>query len=117
MDTATNSDTLVMVPGYGMGQAEDDLRLRLLETWLRLVLEDGRLPGALALYTEGVRLATEGSPVVELLETFEARGTHVILCRTCLEHFGLLEKVAVGVVGGMGDILAAQTIAKKVMTL
>lgn len=46
-----------------------------------------------------------------------ARGTHLILCRTCLERFALLDRVRVGIVGGMGDIQAAQVTARKVIAL
>ena len=42
---------------------------------------------------------------------------HLVLCRTCLEHYGLLDQVRVGVVGGMGDIVAAQAMASKVVTI
>jgi hypothetical protein len=41
----------------------------------------------------------------------------LIVCKTCLEYFGLLEKVRVGIVGGMGDIIAAQWLADKVVTI
>jgi hypothetical protein len=59
----------------------------------------------------------EGSPILEPLKELEARGVHLVLCRTCLEHHGLLDQVRVGVVGGMGDIVAAQAMASKVVTI
>lgn len=64
-----------------------------------------------------MKLAVEGSPVLEQLSRLEEKGVHLILCKTCLDFFGLAEKVRVGVVGGMGDILAAQAIATKVLSL
>ena len=62
-------------------------------------------------------MAVEGSPVLDLLRTLEAKGVRLILCSTCLQYFGLTDKVAVGIVGGMGDILLAQWMASKVITL
>jgi sulfur relay (sulfurtransferase) complex TusBCD TusD component (DsrE family) len=40
-----------------------------------------------------------------------------VLCKTCLDTFGLTEKVEVGVIGGMGDILEALQQAQKVISL
>ncbi len=110
-------DTLVVITREGMGSAEPALQKKLVGTWLTLVLEGGHLPGAICFYTDGVKLAVEGSPVLEQLAKLEERGVHLILCKTCLDFFGLAEKVRVGIVGGMGDILAAQSIARKVLPL
>lgn len=109
--------TLVMIPGYGMGVGEEALRLRLLSTWLQLTLENGTRPGAMALYSDGVRLAAASSPVLELLQRLESEGTRLILCKTCIDHFGIADEVRVGIVGGMGDIIVAQTMAAKTITL
>jgi hypothetical protein len=43
--------------------------------------------------------------------------TYLIICSTCLQYFGLSEKVEAGIVGGMNDILLAQWMASKVITL
>ena len=110
-------DTLVVITREGMGSAEPALQKKLVGTWLTLLLEGGDLPGAICFYTDGVKLAVEGSPVLEQLAKLEERGVHLILCKTCLDFFGLAEKVRVGIVGGMGDILAAQMIATKVLPL
>jgi intracellular sulfur oxidation DsrE/DsrF family protein len=75
------------------------------------------LPAAICFYTDGVKLVVEGSPVLEPLKSLEARGVHLIICSTCLSYFGLEDKVRVGVVGGMTDIIEAQWRAGKVITL
>ena len=110
-------DTLVTITNNGMGHADPALQQKLLGVWLKLTLENGTVPGAIALYTAGVRMACDGSPVLEELQALEARGAHIILCKTCLDAFGLSDMVRVGVVGGMGDIIAAQTKAKKIVPL
>ena len=113
----TASGTVIVVASEGMGRADVELQKKLMATYLRLLLENGTTPGAVCFYTEGVKLAVEGSPVLDSLRELEARGTHLILCKTCLEFFGLAERVRVGVIGGMTDILAAQMKASKVITL
>jgi hypothetical protein len=42
------------------------------------------------------------SPVPEQLRALAAKGVEPILCSTCPDYFGLTERVAVGIVGGIG---------------
>ena len=115
----SNHDTslLYLIKNDGMGSGETELRQKVLHTHLNLLLDSNMLLGAIAFYTEGVKLTTEDSPVLEPLQALESRGVHVIVCKSCLEHFGLLEQRRVGVVGGMNDVIAAIWAAKKVVTL
>ena len=64
-----------------------------------------------------MKLVVEGSPVIDLLKQLESKGVLLISCLTCLNYYNLAEKVAVGVIGGMPDIVAAQWRASKVITL
>jgi hypothetical protein len=71
----------------------------------------------LCFYTEGVRLAATGSPVLDLLKAIEERGTRLVLCSTCLNYYNLIDQVEVGVIGGMADIIQAQMRAAKVISM
>lgn len=109
---------IIIFNRYGMGQAEPELQLKLAGTYLQLLLDgDHELPAAVCFYGEGVRLAVEGSPVLDQLQQLANRQVHLILCSTCLNFYGLHEKVAAGIVGGMHDIIEAQWRADKVITL
>jgi sulfur relay (sulfurtransferase) complex TusBCD TusD component (DsrE family) len=112
-----NHNTVILLNNDGMGSGDKELRQKLIRTYLTLLLENETLPAAICLYTDGVRLAVTGSPVINLLQAVEANGTRLILCSTCLTHFGLMDQVQVGIVGGMGDIIEAQVMAEKVITL
>ncbi len=109
--------TLILITADGMGHAEPPLRHKLIRNYLGLLDENAMLPGAIAFYADGVRLVVEGSPVLDVLKSLEAKGVRLIICKTCLDSFGLADKVRVGIVGGMTDILAAQWKADKVITL
>jgi intracellular sulfur oxidation DsrE/DsrF family protein len=100
-----------------MGHAAPELQIKLIGTYLKLLVENGTLPKAICFYAEGVKLVVEGSLVLEQLRQLEGKGVHLIICQTCLNFYNLRENVKVGIVGGMGDILAAQMLAGKVMTL
>ena len=108
---------VIQVTQDGMGAADPELQHALLRKYLLLLQENGSLPGAICFYTSGVKMVVEGSPVLEVLQALEAQGVRLIVCKTCLDYFGLLGKVRVGIVGGMGDIIAAQWLADKVISL
>lgn len=108
---------LIQIVRDGMGDADPELQHALLRKYLLLLQENNTLPGAICFYTSGVKMVVEGSPVLDVLQALESQGVHLIVCKTCLDYSGLLEKVRVGIVGGMPDIIAAQMLADKVITL
>jgi DsrE/DsrF-like family len=116
-DTNPMEDTVILVKSYGMGSGDTDLQLKLFNTYLTLLEQTGSLPAAMCFYTDGVRLAVAGSPMLERLHRLEEKGVRLVLCSSCLSYYNLVEKVQVGLVGSMADILEAQNRAAKVITL
>ena len=112
-----DSETVLLFTRNGMGDAEPALQQKLAGTYLKLLDEHGIQPAVICFYTEGVRLAVEGSPVLDVLKSLEEKGVRLILCSTCLNYFNLADQVRVGIVGGMTDILEAQRQAGKVISL
>jgi len=112
-----SKSVLIQVTHDGMGAADSELQHVLLRKYLLLLQDNNTLPDVICFYTSGVKMVVEGSPVLDVLQSLEARGVHLIVCKTCLDYYGLLEKVRVGIVGGMGDIISAQMLADKVITL
>ena len=114
---ANSASTVVLVNNNGMGSAEEPLRKKLLGLYLTMLQENGFYPGAICFYADGVKMVIEGSPVLDLLRAFEEKGVRLIICSTCLQYYGLGDKVRVGLVGGMNDIVLAQWMAGKVVSL
>jgi hypothetical protein len=114
---ASSASTVILVNNDGMGSADEPLRRQLIGLYLKMLLENELYPGAICFYASGVKLVVEDSPVLDLLKRLESKGVHLIICLTCLQYFDLKEKVAVGIQGGMNDILMAQWMAAKVITL
>jgi intracellular sulfur oxidation DsrE/DsrF family protein len=110
-------NTVILVTSNGMGNADEKLQQLLFGKYVELLSQNDRLPGAFCFYTDGVKLVCEDSPVIEGLRRLESNGVRLIICSTCLTYFELTEKVQVGIVGGMGDILEAQMKAEKVITI
>lgn len=116
-DTTKRTAPVIFITHDGMGKADQPLPHKLIRTYLGLLVEHKQFPAAICFYTDGVKLVVEGSPVLDLLQSLEARGVPLIICQTCLNHFDLADKVRVGIVGGMTDIIEAQWRAEKVITL
>jgi len=65
----------------------------------------------------GVRLSVEGSQSLKGLKELEDSGVTILVCGTCLEHFGLLDRKRVGETTNMLDIVTALQVADKVISL
>jgi hypothetical protein len=112
-----NNSTVILINRKGMGDAEEALQQKLLGIYMKMLCENDFLPGAICFYADGVKLVVEGSPILDILYKLESKGIRLIICSTCLQYYGLAEKAKVGVIGGMHDIILAQWIADKVITL
>lgn len=108
---------VIIVNNEGMGHADRELQHKLLNTYLHMLLDNEHLPMAVCFYAGGVKMVLEDSPVLEPLRKLSEKGVYLIVCSTCLSYFDLREKVRVGIIGGMHDILEAQMRADKVITL
>ena len=112
-----DKSSVLLFTRNGLGDAPHELQTFVAVKYLSLLYQSNQFPGKILFYTEGVRLICEGSLVLEWLKQLEAKGVELIVCSTCLESFGLADKVKVGRVGGMPDILAAMQGASQVISL
>jgi selenium metabolism protein YedF len=116
-EVPSKQSLVILITRDGMGHADKALQHQLITRYLSLLDEHNQLPAAICFYSDGVKLAVEGSPVIPQLKSLESKGVRLILCSTCLNYFGLTDQVQVGIVGGMTDIIEAQWRANKVITL
>jgi selenium metabolism protein YedF len=63
------------------------------------------LPKTILFYNGGARLTVEGSDSLEDLKNMEAQGVKIMTCGTCLNFYGLTDKLAVGEVTNMYSIV------------
>jgi selenium metabolism protein YedF len=110
-------DTIILVTNNGMGKADLALQHKLAAKYFELLTENTHLPAAICFYADGVKLTVTGSPVLAQLKALEEKGVRLILCSTCLDYYGLNDQAQVGIVGGMTDIIEAQTKASKVISI
>jgi len=87
---------IFLVQSEGLGRGDEQLGSMLMANFLRLLGESQDKPGSLIFWNAGVRLLCEGSPVLNRLKQLEEQGVELLACSTCLEHFDLMDKLAVG---------------------
>jgi len=112
-----NNQTVLLFTRNGLGEAPTDLQVGLAQKFLSLINEADLLPAKILFYTDGVKLACTSSPILDQLKQLEAKGVELVLCKTCLDYFGLENQVEAGIVGGMPDIIEAMSKAEKVISL
>lgn len=111
------ADTVIVFNHDGLGHGDETLCHKLATNYLCTLRELGRRPQAILFYASGVKLVAEGSPCLEELKALAAEGVLLIACRTCLDFYGLVDRVAVGDIGNMLRIVEAQGMAGKVVTV
>ena len=99
---------VVAVSSDKMGEGSEELGKVLIKAFFFALTQQDELPGTIIFYNGGVKLSTEGSPVLEDLQKLVDEGVSVISCGTCLNFYGLKEKLAVGEVSNMYEIVERQ---------
>ena len=84
-----------------MGRGSDELGRVLLKGFLYALAHQPELPQTILFYNGGASLTCEGSPMLEDLKALEAEGVEILTCGTCLNYYGITEKLAVGGVTNM----------------
>lgn len=106
---------VVAVTGDAMGSGDDQLGRTLMKGFLYALTQQEKLPHTILFYNGGARLTCEGSPALEDLRSLEAQGVRILTCGTCLNFYGLGERLRVGGVTNMYDIVEILTTAGQVV--
>jgi selenium metabolism protein YedF len=112
---ALQHKTLVFLTADTVGHGDDALGRKLMANFLSTLPELGEELWRIILLNSGVRLAAAGSPVLGALRALEQSGVSILVCGTCLDHFGLLEQKEVGETTNMLDVVTSLHLASKVI--
>ena len=104
---------LVFIASDVMGSGDDILGSKLMMNFLLTLKEMGDDLWRIVMLNGGVKLAVVGSPCLESLQQLEKSGVSILVCGTCLEHFGLSGANGVGEVTNMLDIITSFQLATK----
>ena len=96
---------LVVLSANTMGSGDPKLGTSLMKAFVFALTKQDQLPDTVLCYNTGAYLTCEGADTLEDLKLLESEGVTVLTCGTCLDFYGLKEKLAVGGVTNMYDIV------------
>lgn len=104
------SKKVVVISSECMGEGDPVLGKLLMKGFIFALTQQDILPQTILFYNGGAHITCEGSASLEDLRSLEAQGVEIMTCGTCLNHYGMTEKLAVGSVTNMYVI--AETMLK-----
>lgn len=111
----SEENTVVVIDSLHMGKGDVELGRILMKGFIYTLSEIEELPKTILFYNEGVKLAIEGAESLQDLKSLEERGVEILSCGTCLNFYGITEKLRVGSVTNMYTILERQMKATRMI--
>ena len=106
---------LVLITTENLGQGDDGLGAKLMATFLATLPEMGDALWRVILLNGGVKLAAAPGDALQSLQQLEQSGVSVLVCGTCLAHYGVNAQKAVGETSNMLDIVTSLSLADLVI--
>jgi selenium metabolism protein YedF len=103
---AIQGDLVFFIDSDSLGRGSEELGGILMRAFLHTLGEAEVKPQKMILVNSGVKLACEGSPALEDLQTAASQGVEILACGTCLNYFELKEKLRTGRISNMYEILS-----------
>ncbi len=113
--TATGGVTL-LVTSDSIGP-DEELGSLLMRAFVATLTEATNPPKRLLFLNKGVFLTLNTSPVLEPLRELEEKGVEIYSCGTCLDFFGVKDKLGVGRITNMYDTVERLTSGDEVVTV
>jgi selenium metabolism protein YedF len=102
---AAKKNTVAVISSKTMGEGSEELGTALMKGFLYALSQQEELPSTVLFYNGGASITCEGSVSLEDLKSMEAQGVEILTCGTCLNFYGLTDKLAVGQVTNMYTIV------------
>jgi selenium metabolism protein YedF len=96
---------VVVLSDNHMGRGDDVLGDVLIRAFIHTLAQIKPLPATIICYNAGVKLAVKDSTVLDDLQQLEKAGVDILICGTCVNYFGLGDRIAAGRISNMYDIL------------
>ena len=95
----------ILVAHDVLGGNDKELGEVLMKAFLGCISKLSRRPAVMAFMNEGVKLVLPESSACEYIKDLEKAGTKILVCGTCTTHFNISEKIAVGTISNMFEIM------------
>ena len=114
-DMCEEENMVVVVSSDRMGSGNDELGKVLIKGFIFAITQLDKLPKTMLFYNGGATLTAEGSDSLEDLKKLEEQGVEILTCGTCLNYYGLSDKLQVGSVTNMYAIVEKMAGADKII--
>ncbi|NLZ38379.1 MAG: sulfurtransferase-like selenium metabolism protein YedF [Firmicutes bacterium] len=96
---------ILLVTSDRLGHGSDELGVILMKSFFYALTESRKLPKAIYFINSAVKLTCAQSPVLDSLQKLTARGVELYSCGLCLDFFQLKDKLQIGEITNMYDIV------------
>jgi selenium metabolism protein YedF len=114
-EEVNSKGTVVVIEGNMMGKGDEILGKTLMKGFIYALTEMESLPDTIICYNSGVLLATEGSESLKDLQMLEENGVEILCCGACANYYGVQDKIKVGTITNMYNIVEKQLKGKKII--
>ena len=108
--------TVIYCGSDRMGTGDDGFGKVLMRNFLGTLLEMTPLPDTVLFVNSGINLTTTGSEVLETLQKLVDQGVDIATCGLCLEFYEKKERLEVGRVTNMYEMVETQCQAARVIS-
>lgn len=115
-DIPQGGGLIYVIPSNTMGMGDDELGWGLLQTYIQTIKEVSPRPTKIFFYNSGVLLTSRESGILRYIKELEGQGVEIFSCGTCIDFFNKNDKVLVGKLTNMYDIMDSMVRADKVVS-
>ena len=98
-----------------MGEGDEELGKNLMKSFVFALSNVDPLPTDMVFYNRGAFLTSEDSPVLADLKNLEKAGVKIMTCGLCADYYKIKEKLGVGVISNMYEIVETQMESQKII--
>lgn len=110
-----SGEKVVVIKSEFMGDGDNELGKVLIKGFIYALSQQDELPQTMLFYNGGAKITSEGSESIEDLKALEEKGVKIFTCGTCLNYYGLTEKLCVGEATNMYEITKKMTEASLIV--
>ena len=108
---------LIVINSETLGAGSEELGEKLMGSFLRKLCAAPSKPEAMLFYNSGVKLLAEGSQVLDALVALQNAGVDMVACGTCAGFYGISDRMVVGRISDMAEVVGRVLETEAVVTV
>jgi len=116
-DEVKKHDIVILISGDQFGTGDEIPCKKLMKSFLETLCDSEPKPAKIILMNSAVKLAAEGSEVLEALQLLEEQGVEIFSCGACVDYYQLNNVLRAGKINNMYDAIQSLMSAEKVINI